>query len=353
MTDSELIEAPAAARGPDYPWAEPPSAGQAVEIAPEVLWMRLPLPMVLNHVNVCAIRDRGGWTVIDTGVEDTPSASAWDQALVGPLGGAPVVRVICTHMHPDHIGMAGTLCRRFDAPLWMTRLEYVTGRMLLADTGRPAPEAGVSFHRAAGWDEPALERYRGRFGQFGRGVSPPPESYRRIRDEEMIEIGGRPWRVVVGSGHSPEHACLHQPELRLLIAGDQVLPKISSLVGVFPTEPDADPLSDWLQSLAKLRREIPDDALVLPGHGLPFRGLHARLDELARGHARSLERLERSLAEPKRAVDVFGALFARPIGAGLLGMATAESLAHLNHLTASRRADRWTDADGVWWWRRR
>jgi glyoxylase-like metal-dependent hydrolase (beta-lactamase superfamily II) len=321
-------------------------------VAEGVLWLRMQLPFVLNHVNVWALRDHDGWTAVDTGVADDVTVEAWDAALAGPLEGGPLVRVLCTHMHPDHIGLAGRLCRRFGARLWMTRLEYVTGRMLLADTGRAAPEDGVAFHRAAGWDEAAVERYRARFGQFGRAVSPMPDSYRRLTDGEEIEIGRRAWRVVTGSGHSPEHACLHQPELRVLIAGDQVLPAISSNVSVFPTEPDADPLADWIGSLGKLRREIPDDVLVLPSHGLPFRGLHARLEALERGHAVSLDRLERSLREPRRAVDVFGALFARPIGDGLLGMATGESLAHLNHLTREGRAVRETDADGVWWWRR-
>jgi glyoxylase-like metal-dependent hydrolase (beta-lactamase superfamily II) len=178
-----------------------------------------------------------------------------------------------------------------------------------------------------------------------------PDSFTRLSDEQTVEIDGRPWRVVVGSGHSPEHACLLDQAGGVFIAGDQVLPTISSIVGVWPTEPDADPLGDWLWSLDKLKREVPNEVLVLPSHGLPFRGLHARLDALAAGHAKSLDRLERSLAEPKRAVDVFGALFARPIDDGLLGMATSESLAHLNHLVRTSRARRETDDAGVWWWR--
>jgi glyoxylase-like metal-dependent hydrolase (beta-lactamase superfamily II) len=334
-----------------YPWEEAPELGRAAPVADGLLWIRMPLPMALNHVNVWALRDGDGWTVVDTGVTTPETRAAWDEVLAGAMGGRPVRRVICTHMHPDHIGMAGDLCRRFAAPLWMTRLEYVTGRMLLGDTGRSAPEAGVDFHRAAGWDAAALDAYRRRFGQFGRGVSPMPDSFTRLSDEQTVEIDGRPWRVVVGSGHSPEHACLLDQAGGVFIAGDQVLPTISSIVGVWPTEPDADPLGDWLWSLDKLKREVPDEVLVLPSHGLPFRGLHARLDALAAGHAKSLDRLERSLAEPKRAVDVFGALFARPIDDGLLGMATSESLAHLNHLVRTSRARRETDDAGVWWWR--
>ena len=334
-----------------YPFAAVPGPGEAVEVAPGVRWLRMPLPIVLDHINVWALEDGAGWTVVDTGVRVNAIVEAWEQAFAGPLGGRPATRVICTHMHPDHVGMAGWLTQRFDVRLWMSRLEYFACRMLVADTGRPAPEDGVRFYRAAGWDEAAIEQYRARFGGFGRAVHELPMSYRRIMDGEEIVIGERAWRVVVGNGHSPEHVCLHQPELKLLIAGDQVLPKISSNVSVFPTEPDADPLGDWLSSLARLKREVPDDVLVLPAHGEPFRGLHARLDALAAGHEVSLARLLTRLDEPKRAVDVFGALFGRRIGPELLGMATGESLAHLKHLETRGQAVRETGEDGVWRWR--
>ena len=337
--------------GLSYPCGAPPAPGEAVEVAPGVRWLRMPLPIVLDHINVWALEDGPGWAVVDTAVHTKTVVQAWEEAFAGPLEGRPATRVICTHLHPDHVGMAGWLTRRFDVALWMTRLEYFACRMLVADTGRPAPEEGVRFYRAAGWQEAAVEQYRARFGGFGRAVHELPMSYRRIREGEAIDIGGRPWRVVVGTGHSPEHACLHQAELKVLIAGDQVLPKISSNISVFPTEPDADPLSDWLASLAKLKRAVPDDVLVLPAHGEPFRGLHARLDALAAGHELSLRRLETRLAEPKRAVDVFTALFGRPIGPELLGMATGESLAHLRCLETRGRAFRETDAAGVWWWR--
>jgi glyoxylase-like metal-dependent hydrolase (beta-lactamase superfamily II) len=191
--------------------------------------------------------------------------------------------------------------------------------------------------------------YRARFGGFGKFVHALPDSFRRLSDGESFAIGRHGWRVVVGRGHSPEHACLVSDELGLMVSGDQVLPRISSNVSVFPTEPDADPLGDWLASISHLRASLSDDLLVLPAHGEPFRGVHARLDRLAAGHARGLERLRRSLAEPRRAIDVFGALFARPIDSKgeLLGMATGESLAHLNHLLALGEALRETDGQGV------
>lgn len=335
-----------------YPFDTPPEPGRALEVAPGVLWIRMPLPFSLSHINLWAIADGERWTLVDTGLRTPETASAWRELHEGALGGRGVERVIVTHMHPDHVGMAGWIARRAGCRLWMTRLEYLTCRVLIADTGRDAPEDGTRFYRRAGWDDEAIERYRARFGGFGKHTYALPDSYRRIVDGETIRIGDDDWRVIVGSGHSPEHACLHCPSRGLLISGDQVLPRISSNVSVFPTEPDADPLGEWLASLEKIARTVPDDVLVLPAHNLPFRGLHARLAELAAGHARGLAALREQLAEPRRTIDVFPALFRRPIDSpGLLGMATGEALAHLNRLIATGDATMSVDGGGVAWYR--
>lgn len=338
------------ARGLTYPFAGPPGPGEAVAIAPDIRWMRLAMPIALDHINVYALRDGDGWAVVDTGLNLPATREEWDRLLEGPLEGRPVTRVICTHMHPDHIGLAGWLCRRFSAPLVMTRLEYVTARMLIADTGRPAPEEGAAFYRAAGWSEGQLEGYRTGYGGFGKAVAELPAGFIRMREGDRLSIGGREWRVVVGEGHSPEHACLWREDDGLVLGGDQILPKISSNVSVWPTEPDADPLGDWLASLERMKEVLPDDVLVLPSHGEPFRGVQTRLDALIRGHRTALRRLERALVRPCRAVDVFAALFARPVDDGVRGMATGESLAHLNYLLRRGRAERGRDRDGVDWW---
>ena len=337
----------------DYPFetGPTPGTGETVDVAPGVKWLRMPLGGSLQFINVWALEDGEGWCVVDTGMQTRDTSQAWRAAFKDALGGRPITRVIVTHLHPDHVGLAGWMTRKFGCRLWMTRLEYLQCRMLVADTGREAPEDGMRFYKAAGWDEDALENYRARFGGFGKAIYQLPDSYRRLDDGEEFDIGGRIWRIVTGNGHSPDHACLYCPELKLLISGDQVLPRISSNVSVFPTEPDADPLTDWMTSCAKVKREVPDDVLVLPAHNDPFHGLHARLDHLIAGHERSLGRLEKSLAEPKRAIDVFGALFARPIGPDLVGMATGESLAHINCLIERGKAVAETDADGVIWYR--
>ena len=336
-----------------YPFGEnTPAPGALIAIAPGLHWWRVPMSGPLKHVNGYLIDEAdGGVTVIDTGPNSQVSLDAWEALLAGPLAGRAVARVICTHMHPDHVGLAGWLCRRHGAPLLMTRAEWLMVRMLAADRRDEVPPEMVAFWRAAGWDDAQVAHASERgWSNFARIVSHLPLGFVRIRDGDTLTLGGRDWRVVVGSGHSPEHACLLDAERGILIAGDQVLPRISSNVSLTVSEPDADPLGEWLDSIAKLKR-LPADLLVLPGHGDPFRGLHPRLDALDAEHRERLDAVEAILDTPRRAVDCFGALFRRPIGPDVLGMATGESLAHLRRLEVEGRATR-EDRHGVWWYSR-
>jgi glyoxylase-like metal-dependent hydrolase (beta-lactamase superfamily II) len=337
-----------------YPFDAVPERGRTLEVAPGVHWIRMPLPYALDHINLWALDDGTGWALVDTGVRTDETAAVWRELFASAPDSRPLTRVFVTHMHPDHVGMAGWLTRKFGVRLWMTRLEYLTCRVMVSDTGREAPADAIRFFKRAGWSDAAIESYRARFGNFGKHIHVLPDSFRRLSDGDELRIGAHAWRVIVGNGHSPEHACLYCPELKVLISGDQVLPRISSNVSVYPTEPDADPMADWLESLARLKRDVPDDVLVLPSHNECFRGLHARIDSLVRGQERSLARLRRSLAQPRRAVDVFASLFARSISEAnisLLGMATGESLACLNHLLHRGEAVIEEDADGVAWYR--
>jgi glyoxylase-like metal-dependent hydrolase (beta-lactamase superfamily II) len=337
-----------------YPFDGPPQRGNTTEVAPGVHWIRMPLPYALNHINLWALDDGQGWALVDTGVRTEETATVWRELFANAPDQRPLTRVIVTHMHPDHVGMAGWLTRKFGVRLWMTALEYLTCRVMVSDSGREAPPEAIEFFRRAGWSAAAIETYRARFGNFGKHIHPLPDSFRRLDDGEELVIGAHRWRVIIGTGHSPAHACLYCPALKVLISGDQVLPRISSNVSVYPTEPDADPMSGWLDSLDKLRRLVPDDVLVLPAHNECFRGLHARIDALASGQHSALDRLRVALKQPQRAVDVFASLFSRAIAESnvpLLGMATGESLACLNYLMHRGEVTRTLDDQGVTWYR--
>lgn len=337
-------------RGLTYPQPALPQAGKAVEVAEGVLWLRFGLPMALDHINVYAIADGDGWVVVDCGLATADTLSQWETSFADALQGRPVHTVIVTHLHPDHLGAAGWLCERFDAPLMMSRLEYLAACMALADDAK-GPDAKAEVHyRRQGWNDDDIARWKKRHGGLAKQVSPLPRSYHRLTEGDVLEIGGRDWTVVTGEGHSPEHVCLWRRGDGVFIAGDQILPRISSNIGVWSSEPMADPLGDWLASLEELRERLPSDLLVLPSHGEPFYGVTERLGALLRGHDVGLKRLMRTLREPSRSIDVFGSLFARQIGPELLGMATAESLAHLNYLERIGKVRRESDADGVEWW---
>ncbi|MEM9058398.1 MAG: MBL fold metallo-hydrolase [Pseudomonadota bacterium] len=335
----------------EFPFDAEPPRGEAVAAAPGVGWVRLPLPIALDHINVWLLGDYDERLIVDCGMADEETRALWRQVFDGALAGRTVSGVLVTHMHPDHVGLAGWLVRHFDVALTMPRTEYLMCRNLVADTGQPAPPEGLAFYRAAGFDEAQLARYAERFGSFGDLVAPLPRAYERLKDGDTVAVGSARWEVIIGAGHSPEHACLYNAQNNVLIAGDQLLPFISPIVGVWPTEPDADPLEEFLASCRLLEERLPPDVLVLPSHGVPFRGAQARLDKLVRHHERALERLLAHCATPRRAVDTFTALFRAPITEGLLIMATAEALAHLNYLVARGRLGVDRDEAGVCWYR--
>lgn len=347
-----LPNTPETVRGLTYPYGIDidPEPGVPERIAEGVYWARFPMPGSLSHINLWLLEDGDGWTLVDTCLNLSTAQTQWQGLFDGFMQGKPVKRVICTHMHPDHVGLAGWLCEHFDCELWMTREEYLMCRSLVADTGNEAPEVALRFYRRAGYSEEQLQQYSERFGMFGKYVAPLPASYRRLIDGETLRIDDRYWQIVVGSGHSPEHAALYCPALKLLISGDQVLPKITSNVSVFPNEPEGNPLREWLSSCARLREQLPDDVLVLPAHEAPFYGLHVRLSQLIESHEADLDKLYDRLQEPRRPVDCFPALFKRPIDDRSLGLATGETMAHLNCLMSRRRATRTLDEHGVYWY---
>lgn len=328
-------------KGLHYPFGpQTPEPGTLMKVADGVFWLRMPLPMQsLQHINLYVLDGEDGWTIVDTGLRWEVSEILWEQLLAGPLADKPVARVIATHFHPDHMGMAGWLCERTGAPLYMSRNEFLLASMLIHARLPEPPEEVVSFYRRAGWGEAVLEAFRGRgWGNFARAVHRLPVAYRRLQDEDALRIGGKTWRVVMGHGHSPEHACLVCAEAGVMIAGDQVLPRITPNVSVTAMEPEANPLEEWLASIDKLRT-LPPDLLVLPAHGEPFHGLYTRLDQMSADHAQKLERLLAHCAAPRTVVECFEVLFRKSVTANDIMTGTGEALAHLNYLKKLGRVE--------------
>ncbi len=336
------------AHGIRYPFADPPAEGEATVLADGALWMRLPLPMALDHVNVYALDDGDGWTIIDTGFASKRSRAIWNALLDGPLAGKPVQRVIVTHHHPDHVGLAGWFITN-GAQLHMPRTGWLMARMLTLDVQPTYPPETMAFYRRAGMDSTVVKsRQAERPFNFADCVVPLPLGYTRLVDGGTITMGGRVWDVRMGNGHAPEHATFWSRDDNLVIGGDQLLPSISPNLGVYPTEPEADPVADWLAACETLRPFARNDQLVLGGHKLPFTGLPLRLTQMIENHHSALARLIAFLATPHTAGQCFPPLFKRSIGPGEYGLALVEAVAHVNHLYQAGQVSRHLNDDGAW-----
>jgi glyoxylase-like metal-dependent hydrolase (beta-lactamase superfamily II) len=319
----------------------------------------MPLPFALDHINLWVLDDRDergepGLTLIDTGLGNDTTRALWEQIFAGPLAGCRVLRVICTHFHPDHMGLSGWLCERFSVPLLATLGEWAMGHMLTSAAKPWSEEIQGQFYRAHGVNEADCQALRERAEGYRLRASAPPTQFHRLYDGDRVKIGNRQWRVIVGHGHAPEHACLlgcandgEAEERPVFIAGDQVLPQITPNISVWPNDPDSDPLRHYLRSLKHIRAEVPDAVLVLPSHRQPFSGLYHRLDALHAHHQERLQTVYEACGEPSSASDLLPVLFRRTLDAHQLSFALGESLAHLHTLWQDGRLYRFTDAQGV------
>jgi glyoxylase-like metal-dependent hydrolase (beta-lactamase superfamily II) len=325
-----------------------PAGGTTVELAPGVRWLRMKLPFALDHINLWLLRDQDGWTIVDCGIANDTTRAAWGQIFEDELQGLPVLRVIVTHMHPDHIGLADWLCDRWQCRLWISGTDWNAARMASqATTGFGGESAGRFFARHGLTDPEALAKVRGRSNYFASMVPQVPGRYRRLMDGMNIAIGGLTWRCIVGYGHAPEHISLHSPDLKVLISGDMVLPRISTNVSVIDIEPEADPLPLYLRSIAALRA-LPADTLVLPSHGRPFIGLHQRITQLELHHEERYAEVLAACAEaPQSASDLLPVLFKRPLDLHQTTFAMGEAIAHLHALAFVHKLTAVPCADGV------
>ena len=315
------------------------------EMSEGVFGLRLALPFALDHVNVWLLRDGPGWTLIDTGLGDRATVEVWSGILARGLDGRPITRLIVTHFHPDHMGLAGWLCQQTGADLWTTRTEWLTARALAHDGSEDFVDVSRRFDLRAGLPEAQIAERAARGNVYRKRVMAPPAAHIRVRDGDDLTIDGETWRVMIGRGHAPEMICLYSARRGILIAADQVLQKISPNVSVWPGEPEADPLADFLDSLEGFR-VLSANTLVLPSHGQAFLGLHARIDQLIAHHRLRLDRAMETAGWGKTAAEIMPSLFERELDFHQLGFALGEAVAHLNFLVGSKQLSRRLDDDG-------
>ena len=331
-----------------YPFANAPEKGGGIAVAPGVYWLQMALPMALDHINLYVLEDDNGWYIVDTGMKWGDTQERWRLLFDNQMDGKPLLGVICTHMHPDHIGQAGWLCREFRVPLYMSFGEYVSSRMFSSMGEGDLEWTTAQYFQRSGIPLEAIEKMRAKFKGFGNIVEPMPKAYQRLKDGQVLNIGGRRWQVMTGSGHSPEHVSLFCADDKLLLSGDQIIPRITSNVSAMPAEPDANPLADWFAALSRFREALPADTLVMPAHNAPFYGVHYRLEYLVDHHKGHLAAVEKACETPKTAVELFSVLFAREIEMNQLTLALGESVAHLHYLYYQRRLKRELDEQGAY-----
>jgi glyoxylase-like metal-dependent hydrolase (beta-lactamase superfamily II) len=331
-----------------YPVEEPPAPGAVIEMAPGILWARVPLPFRLDHINVYLIEDGDGWAILDTGIGNEATRALWEAMAGDILAGRGFTRLIVTHHHPDHIGLAGWLCERFDLPLLTSETSYLLCQNVSLSPGALDAKPYRDFYLRHGLDAASTQRVATQGHAYLKMVSGLPPTFERLVAGDTLRIGGRSFDVLTGNGHAPEQLMLYCAADNVFLAADQVLAKITPNISVWAVNPKGDPLGRYLRSLAEIKQRIPADALVLPGHQLPFRGLHTRADELIAHHEKRCLMIAQACREaPRSAAELVPVLFTRQLDPHQMSFAFSETLAHVNYML--RRGELvWGDAsDGV------
>ena len=332
----------------DYPLPAPPAPGAALPVAPGILWLRMPLPFALDHINLWLLEEGDGYTLVDCGYANAETRALWERHFAETLGGRPLVRIVATHCHPDHLGNAAWLAARFGCTVTMTAGEFLTAHAIVDERAAHAPADNCALFRAHGMAESDVAALAARGNSYRRGVPVAPPNYHRLLAGDEIRAGGTAWRVIAGYGHSAEHASLFAPAHNVLVSGDMLLPKISTNVSVWPADGDGDPLGRFLDSLRAFE-DLPPSSLVLPSHGLPFRGIPLRIAQLRAHHDARLAELVQAMAAsagPVTAAQMVPVLFPRALDLQQSYFAMGETIAHLNHLWRRGRARRTVSAGG-------
>jgi len=331
-----------------FPFAEPPGTGGVIEVAPGVLWARIPLPFRLDHVNIYLIDDSDGWAVLDTGIGDDTTREVWQALLSGPLAGRRITRLIVSHYHPDHIGLAGWLCQKLNIPLLTSQTSYLGCINISLRPGALDAKPYRDFYATHGMTPDAVDRVTSQGHHYLKMVTPLPPTFQRLVGGDTLTLGGRDFEVISGDGHAPEQLMLYCPADNFFLAADQVIAKISPNISVWAVEPDGDPLGLYLRSLRCIRKNVPASTLVLPGHQLPFRGLHERCVELADHHAARCRLIDDACRErPRTVAEIVPILFSRALDPHQMSFAFSEAHAHVNYMIRQKFLTQFVGRDGA------
>lgn len=322
-----------------------PKFGQLTQVAEGVYWARMPVPFHPSHINVYVLEDDNGWYIVDTGIGSDETRQCWKSIAEQYFQNKPVIGVIATHLHPDHLGLAGWLCDEWKAEFFISQREYLTARAIFKGNNRDNNWELTQFYHRCGLNPEQSHDFITNTGSLAKITSPLPISYERLSLNDELRIGKHRWQVKIGHGHSPEHVCLYSPELNILLSGDQILPKISPNISVQSLEPNQSPLTEYLDSMQHFY-QLPESCLVLPSHGDPFTGLHNRLNKLIHDHKHDLELLLEAFKIPMHAIDSMPILYKRELKGIQFRLGMGEALAHLNHLCKLGKIARSYDGEG-------
>ena len=306
------------------------------------------MPFELRHVNVFLLRDGQGFTLIDTGLQTDESRQTLHQKLEGlRIPVKSIDRILITHIHPDHFGLAGELREQAEAELVIHRLEvalmeprYARAEDLVHDVADWLSKNGVP---------PAEAEFLKSASMAAREFVKVVEPDTLLEGAERLSLGGAELEVIWTPGHSPGHCCFYWPERRVLFSGDHLLPKISPNIGLHP-QSGADPLDDYLQSLTRIEQLEVD--LVLPAHGDPFQDHRQRIHAIREHHEqRKRDLLDFATDGARSGWQLAGELFhgIRDRNVFQQRLALQETLAHCQSLAVEGRLRKQVSRDLVTW----
>tara|TARA_B100000959_G_scaffold197408_1_gene206502 strand:+ start:4098 stop:5135 length:1038 start_codon:yes stop_codon:yes gene_type:complete len=331
-----------------YPLSKRPPDGETLEVAPDIYWLRMPLPIALNHINLWLLEGNEGWTIIDTGMATNESKTIWENLFEHSFKAKSLEKLVVTHMHLDHSGLAGWLADKWKIDPCFTEKEFLETLKISHGMDHKQREMSLDYYKKCGYDEESRQQFIERIEYRKSLATKLSNDFQHIKDQEVLQLSDGEWRIIVASGHSPEHACLYSETKNVFICGDILLPRITPNVSVNPTNPDSNPLGDWFDSLEKVKQSIPDDVLVLPSHGYPYQGAHKRIEAILRNHREKLEKIYSYTDDPKNVFELFPVLFESKINKHNQVLAVGETMSHLNYLVAENRLVRSIDENGLY-----